>query len=67
MATTSESVPWTRLPLLVRSDGDADALALRCGVLAQRPRWLPSRLIPHRHCPRAELQPTHELQVDMLR
>src|SRR5262249_24955663 len=30
-------------------------------------RWLLSRLIPHRHRPRAELQPTHELQVDMLR
>jgi hypothetical protein len=28
---------------------------------------LPSRLIPHRHRPRAELQPAHELQVDMLR
>jgi hypothetical protein len=30
-------------------------------------RWLPSRLIPHCHRPRAELQPAHELQVDMLR
>jgi hypothetical protein len=30
-------------------------------------RWLPSRLIPHRHHPRAELQPAHELQVDTLR
>ena len=30
-------------------------------------RWLPSRLIPHRHRPRGELQPAHELQVDMLR
>ena len=29
--------------------------------------WLPSRLIPHRHRPRAELQPAHELQVDTLR
>ena len=28
---------------------------------------LPSRLIPHRHHPRAELQPAHELQVDTLR
>jgi hypothetical protein len=28
--------------------------------------WLPSRLIPHRHRPRAELQPAHELQVDGL-
>jgi hypothetical protein len=25
---------------------------------------LPSRLIPHRHCSRAELQPAHELQVE---
>ena len=31
------------------------------------PFLLPSRLIPHRHRPRAELQPAHELQVDMLR
>src|SRR5215204_3366421 len=30
-------------------------------------RWLPARLIPHRHRPRAELPPAHELQVDMLR
>jgi hypothetical protein len=30
-------------------------------------RWLPSWHIPHRHCSRAELQPAHELQVDMLR
>src|SRR5262245_12089887 len=30
-------------------------------------RWLPSRLIPHRHRPRAELHPAHELQVEMLR
>jgi hypothetical protein len=30
-------------------------------------RWLPSRLVPHRHRPRAELQPAHELQVDTLR
>ena len=29
--------------------------------------WLPSRLVPHCHCPRAELQPAHELQVDILR
>src|SRR2546425_12907633 len=32
--------------------------------MAARARWLPSRLIPHRHRPRAELQPAHELQVD---
>jgi hypothetical protein len=30
-------------------------------------RWLPFGLIPHRHRPRAELQPAHELQVDRLR
>src|SRR4029079_10018733 len=29
--------------------------------------WLRSRLIPHRHRPRAELQPAHELQVETLR
>jgi hypothetical protein len=34
------------------------------GQQAQR---LPSRLIPHRHRSRAELQPAHELQVDTLR
>jgi hypothetical protein len=28
---------------------------------------LPSRLISHRHRTRAELQPVHELQIDMLR
>jgi hypothetical protein len=30
-------------------------------------RQLPSRLIPHRHCPRPELQAAHEPQVNMLR
>src|SRR4029453_19325702 len=34
---------------------------------AARSSSLPSRLIPHRHRPRAELQPAYELQVDMLR
>src|ERR671918_1569868 len=29
-----------------------------------KPEWLPSRLISHRHRPRPELQPAHELQVD---
>src|SRR6185436_18632346 len=29
--------------------------------------WLGSRLIPHRHRPRTELQPAYELQVDTLR
>jgi hypothetical protein len=28
---------------------------------------LPSRLVPHRHRPRGELQAAHEPQVDMLR
>ena len=30
-------------------------------------RWLPFRLVPQRHCPRPQLQPAHELQVDMIR
>src|SRR5919204_3394201 len=30
-------------------------------------RWLSARLIPHRHRPRAELQPAHEFQIDMIR
>jgi spore coat protein A len=30
-------------------------------------KWLTSRLIPHRHRPRAEFQPAHEPQVDVLR
>ena len=34
---------------------------------ANKRKWLPSWLIPHRHRPRAELQPAHEPQVDMLR
>ena len=34
---------------------------------SEQAQWLPSRLIPHRHRPRAELQPAHEPQVDMLR
>jgi hypothetical protein len=33
----------------------------------QQARWLPSRLVPHGYCPRAELQSAHKLQVDMLR
>jgi len=39
--------------------------AARLGL--NKPPWLPSRLISHRHCPRAELQPAHEPQVDTLR
>src|SRR5260370_23955182 len=31
------------------------------------PELAPSRLVPHRHCPRAELPPAPELQIDMLR
>src|SRR5688500_13910747 len=34
-----------------------------CAAVAK----LPSRLVPHRHRARAELQPTHKLQVDILR
>jgi hypothetical protein len=33
----------------------------------QQAQWLLSRLIPHRHRPRAELQPAHEIQIDVLR
>jgi predicted nucleic acid-binding protein len=33
-------------------------------VSSRKTICLPSRLIPHRHGPRAELQPTHESQVD---
>ena len=39
----------------------------RPGSRRLQSQWLPSRLIPHRHRPRAELQPAHELQVDTLR
>jgi hypothetical protein len=35
--------------------------AARLGLTS---RWLPSRFITHRHRPRAELHPAHELQVD---
>src|SRR4030095_15071051 len=37
------------------------------GRVGLRSGCLSSRLIPHRHRPRAELQPAHELQVDTLR
>ena len=37
------------------------------GRLGEQVRWLSSRFIPHRHRPRAELQPAYELQVDTLR
>ena len=40
----------------------ASRLVASYGVLR-----LPSRLIPHRHRSRAELQPAYELQVDTLR
>ena len=38
-----------------------------CGASTVKARWLPSRLISHRHRTRAELQPAHQVQVDMLR
>jgi hypothetical protein len=36
-------------------------------ILCRVSEWLPSRLIPHRDRPRAELQPAHEPQVETLR
>src|SRR5437867_3252210 len=42
-------------------------LAMRSRCLLFVVMVLPSRLIPHRHRPRAELQPPHEPQVDTLR
>src|SRR6476646_11254836 len=36
-------------------------------TVSEMTEWLPSRLIPHRHRPRGELQPAHEPQVDMRR
>jgi hypothetical protein len=36
-------------------------------IAGPQARWLSSRLIPHRHHTRAELQPAHELQIDALR
>jgi len=36
-------------------------------LAARQKEWLTSRFIPHRHRPGAELQPAHELQIDMLR
>ena len=51
----------TRIMALIADGVDAPARASTTAF------WLPSRLIPHRHRPRAELQPAHELQVDTLR
>src|SRR5213075_1038544 len=51
---TSTSVTPTAMPSAIKNERPA-----KC--------TLPSRLIPHRHRPRAELQPAHELQVDTLR
>jgi hypothetical protein len=46
----------------------ASAPARQLQAQVRRPaRWLPSRLVSHRHRPGAELQPAHELQVDRLR
>jgi len=55
-AKRAARVRWTRM--LGGSDAADSGYQARC---------LPSRLIPHRHRPRAELQPAHELQVDTLR
>lgn len=52
---------------------DRQAIRKRFQIKEQKPGkrheafLLPSQLIPHRHRPRAELQPAHELQVDTLR
>jgi len=64
-ATTTDLRCWAaghRLPARSRLLGRAAH-----GQRVVAPRWLPSRLIPHRHCPRAELQPAYELQVETLR
>jgi hypothetical protein len=60
------------LPLLFatkKPSVDVDRSSRRSPPLAlqEQARWLPSGLVPHRHRPRAELQPAHELQVDTLR
>src|SRR5262245_13621123 len=47
-----------------------DVRPRHCQTIATRPSLrgkLPSRLIPHRHRPRVELQPAYELQVDKRR
>src|SRR5437870_6736399 len=53
--------------LTVASTATKSGRKTRPSPTAARTRSLPSRLIPHRHRPRAELQPAHELQVDTLR
>ena len=62
-ASAGKVTPPARSPRPVCAGlGHAPAHACTC-----RDRSLEARLIPHRHCPRAELQPAHELQVDMRR
>ena len=46
---------------------DLPELLLDAADSGAQAQWLSSRLIPHRHRPRAELQPAHEPQVDTLR
>src|SRR5260370_40660248 len=59
-----DSAKWgTKWGTLSESEG----LAALPDARGLQSRSLPSRLIPHRHCPRAELQPPHELPVDTLR
>ena len=65
--TCSTTVTGMRWRLLENLEGLA-RVAPCCGRLGRKQaQWLPSRLIPHRHRARAELQPAHEPQVDTLR
>ena len=56
----AESVGKARMIRLVETELLHDA-----ADAGSHARWSPSRLIPHCRGPRAELQPAHELRVDM--
>jgi hypothetical protein len=61
---------WKRM-LKIGSKSRVSRMLIRAWLVLESRRGrgvgLPSRLIPHRHHPRAELQLAHELQVDTLR
>src|SRR5262245_49645619 len=64
--TPKRKKPVTDVAVFAEDDRPQPALRAVEANTAKNAR-LPPRLIPHRHRPRGELPPAHELQVDTLR
>ena len=65
--STYQTLLTPRASMLAKRGGGMAAIVALSLSPERRNGRLPSRLITHRGRPRAELQPVHELQIDMMR